>query len=231
MSYSSLSDFYRLGLRAEACVPQARTVVTVDTVGDSLLLPVHGQSAGDAFRLVAQGIGGALPAPLSPTALYYAIPLSSDLLQVASSRANAIAVPPVPIDITGQPTGVLGLIVDVAAIIQAHLDKAFAKINGALKAYGTPLAQPYPDEVIETECALAAGTFAARTGILTPAQPTQDSDLITKRYSAALDTLARWRAGEDLPIDVDDATPNVTENGADGWSDTPRDWANRGLIQ
>jgi Protein of unknown function (DUF1320) len=228
VSYASIADFFRLGLRPAAVVQQPRAVVTVDTTADTLLLPVHGMANGDQFRVTVQGVSGTLPAPLAANVTYYAIATSDDVLQVAATHADAVAVPPVPINLTGSPTGVVGIVASAIPMIQATLDGIDDDINAALIAYGTPLPQPYPPEVIRVECHLAAFEVSATMGFLTPATPTQDSQMVTKRYEAALATLERWRKGGKLQNDTVDASPNVVENGAFGWADTPSRWSTPG---
>jgi len=208
MAYATLSDFYRCGIRAAAITPQARTVVSVS--GSSLFQPMHGLATKDPVRGVAN-TGGALPAPLVANVVYYAIADDGDTLRLATSANNAQS--GVAITLTTSGTGVLGLVASVEPLILGQLELDARKIDGALKAYGTPLPTPAPLEVVEVNCHLSALHVAATLGFVNPAQPTTDISFIKARYDEALKTLARWRAGEVLPIGTIDATSGVLENG------------------
>lgn len=207
-AYATLSDFYRCGLRAAAITPQARTVVSVS--GSTLAQPMHGLATADPLRVVAN-VGAALPAPLVAGVVYYAIADDGDNVRLAASAANALAGTAIALTSTG--SGVIGIVASVEPLILAQLERDARKIDGALKAYGTPLPDPAPLEVVETNCHLSALHIAATLGLANPAQPTQDIAFIKVRYDEALKTLERWRAGEVLPIGTVDATASILENG------------------
>jgi hypothetical protein len=229
VSYASIADFFRLGIRPAALIQQPRTVVSVDVAADSLFQPMHGFAPGDPLRLSPQGVGGVPPAGTNATTVYYAVPLTGDTFQLATSAANATAPVPIVVDITGLPTGVLATIADVEPMIQSQLDKDSQVIDGALISYGTPLPTPYPFEVVEVNCHLSAFHLAATFGFLTPATPTQDSILVSQRYKAAKETLEAWRKGRLLDPGVTDATPNVEENAASTDVIEVPDWLTPGV--
>ena len=77
--FATRDDFLRLGLPAPALRPAARQVEGVDTTLDRLLLSSHGLVDGDILAFRAQGI---LPAPISKTETYEAVPIDLNLYQI-----------------------------------------------------------------------------------------------------------------------------------------------------
>lgn len=221
MAFATRAQFYRYGLRAEALQPQARTIVSVDPTTDIIVLRRHGLVVGDPVYLQVS-VGGTVPAGLSVTATYYAIPVDGDVVKLAATPSDAAG--GVAVNITAAGAGVIGLICSLEPVIDDQLEADAATIAGALKAY-RDLVQPYPLEVVMANCHLSAFHVASTLGMLNPAQPTQDAANLAARYDAAQKTLARWRAGETLPPGVVDSTPDVLEMGtvsdveaAPGWT-------------
>jgi hypothetical protein len=73
----------------------------VDTGTERIAIPSHGLTTGDPIRFVTTGT---LPGGLTETGIFYAISVSSGVLKVASSYANAIALTPINLTTTGTGT-------------------------------------------------------------------------------------------------------------------------------
>lgn len=85
--YCTTSDVYRF------CAPgmlqvAARLVASVSTSSDALTLQGHGLATGDPIALRAES-GGSLPSPLTAATTYYAIAVSPDVFQVATTPTGS----------------------------------------------------------------------------------------------------------------------------------------------
>jgi hypothetical protein len=87
--YCTREDIYVHGIPRGALVSRGRLVGAVDVTSNTLELEGHGLEAGAAVQFRA-GDGGALPAPLSSSAVYYALPVSGSdsLLRVAMTEGG-----------------------------------------------------------------------------------------------------------------------------------------------
>ncbi len=84
---------------------------------------------------------GVLPGGLETDIIYYAIRISTTIIQIASSPVNAAAVPPVPIDITSQGVGTHTIDVgegETLADRQAVIDRVEAQVERITKDYFYP---------------------------------------------------------------------------------------------
>jgi len=112
----------------------------VDPTTDSITLTAHGLAAGLVVRVAADG-SGARPTGLAAATDYFVIPVDANTIQLAASRANAIATVPVPVNITADGTGAFTLTPTVIAgslVLQASNDGVnFAPLtNGSLTIDG-----------------------------------------------------------------------------------------------
>lgn len=88
--YCSREDVYVHGIPRGALVSRGRLVGAVDVSANTLELEGHGLETGAALQLRA-GDGGALPAPLTSSAVYYALPVtgSESLLQLSTTEGGS----------------------------------------------------------------------------------------------------------------------------------------------
>jgi hypothetical protein len=96
----------------------------VDPATDSITISAHGMAAGLLVRVAADG-GGTLPTGLAAVTDYFVIPVNANTIKLASTRANAVASTPVPVDITADGSGAFTLTPTVIAgslVLQASND-------------------------------------------------------------------------------------------------------------
>jgi len=93
---------------------------------------------GSKIRFSSTGV---LPGGLESGVIYYAIKISTTIIQVASSSVNAAADPPVPIDITSQGVGTHTIDVGEGVTLadrQAVIDRVEAQVERITKDYFYP---------------------------------------------------------------------------------------------
>jgi hypothetical protein len=165
-------------------VRRALPVSSVDTVANIMSVGSHGCTAGDPveFRLEP---GGALPSPLSLSAVYYALPVvdSDDLLQVsAAPNGSAVA-----LTTTGSA---FDLVPSIRPIVRSAIRTVSRWIDQHTPENATPLVADenglYPDIVRQMAAVLACEwTLAilgqASTQVTTAAERMRtDADLMLK---------------------------------------------------
>jgi len=134
-NYMTEDDVDNWGLAISATNNFATTGVNIDedkiTVG--LDIPT-----GSKIKFSSTGV---LPGGLETGIIYYAIRISTIIIQVASSPVDAAAVPPVPIDITSQGVGTHTIDVgegETLADRQAVIDRVEAQVERITKDYFYP---------------------------------------------------------------------------------------------
>jgi phage gp36-like protein len=97
----------------------------------------------------------------------------------------------------------------VSATVQGdHLDKASARIDSYLRAgYTLPLATPYPAEVVDACCHIAAYTLLVRRGY----DPGKFDAVFRLNYEDAIAYCKDLAAGRAALATTADATPNAYE--------------------
>ncbi len=78
---------------------------SVDLDANTLSVPAHDYTTGDGPVRFTVSMGGTLPAPLSTGIDYWIVVASADEIQIATSLAHAMAVPPVVVTLTDAGDG------------------------------------------------------------------------------------------------------------------------------
>lgn len=99
---------------------------------------------------------------------------------------------------------------NVTADVQnAHLLKTGARMDAYLRSqYTLPFSVPYPDELIECNCVMAAYTILTNSRGYNPADV---DDQFRLRYEDCLAMLSDLSTGKASLADDADATPNINE--------------------
>jgi len=134
-NYITEDDVDNWGLPISATNNFATTDVNIDEDKITVGLDIPTSSK---IRFSSTGV---LPGGLERDVIYYAIKISTTIIQVASSPVNAAAVPPVPIDITSQGVGTHTIDVgegETLADRQAVIDRVEAQVERITKDYFYP---------------------------------------------------------------------------------------------
>lgn len=113
VSYTSLADL---------------TFGTVDSTANTIVLTAHGMATGDGPFYVSNS-GGALPAPLAANTSYWVIKVDANTIQLATSKANALA--STAIDLTTTGTGTQTLLRNENDVVVAQLVQGLNAVTGA----------------------------------------------------------------------------------------------------
>lgn len=232
MAYATRSNVYALGLPPAAFVRAPRTVEAVDASTDTFTIRGHGLDAGRAVTFALQGsptpvlgvTGSALPAGLSASTVYYALPLSGDLFQVSLTSGGAA------VAITDAGTGIFGVAVDFSADLDAQLESTAGDIDIACAAHGTPFPPDaggaYPPWLVGLNARLAAADSLIVFGLQNPIYEASMRRILDRVETDRKD-MEWWKKGAPIPgMSSRDATPTVAEAGAVGWSLPSRGWSN-----
>lgn len=116
-SYCSPEDVYVHGIPRGSLVSRGRLVGSVDIGANTLELEGHGLEVGAACQLRAAD-GGALPSPLSASAVYYALPVSGSdsLLQLSATEGGAA------IDLTSSGVAPILLVVSLRPQLERSIE-------------------------------------------------------------------------------------------------------------
>lgn len=232
MAYATRSNVYALGLPPASFVRAPRTVEAVDASTDTFTIRGHGLDSGRALTFALQGsptpvlgvTASALPAGLSASVVYYALPLSGDLFQVSLTDGGAA------VAITDVGTGIFGVAVDFAADLDAQLESTAGDIDIACAAHGTPFTADssgaYPPWLVALNARLAAADSLVVFGLQNPLYDAAAKRILDRVEKDRTD-MDWWKKGAPIPgMSARDATPTVAEAGAVGWSLASRGWSN-----
>lgn len=220
MAYATLDDVYLLGLTARAFVTLARPFDGVNAASATIRLKAHGLALADVITFEVTS-AGALPTGLSAFTPYYPVPVSSDLLQIATSSGG----PPIASWVSGGAGW--GIAVDPARRIQAHLEETASEIDENLTADDPPIkvdpvTGKFPQQLIGLNARMAARAAVLSLAIENAAYRVAVDRLFAKE-AMDKEQLAIWRAGKPLnprPTDQTDAL----DNAAIGSSDAGTPW-------
>ena len=129
MAIATFTDVFRHAPYG-VLVAERRRVVAVDSGADVFTLPAHGFGTDERLRFVAEG-NSTLPAPLSATAAYYAVPSTelTDLFSVSTTAGGSA------LDITDSGTGRFSVVADIRDAIEAAIILAEGKVRLQLDAH------------------------------------------------------------------------------------------------
>ncbi len=216
MAYSTDADLYTHGLPAGSLAPSARVLSAVDPSTDTFTLPGHGMTRNDPLRWENQG--GVLPAGLSASLVYYALPVAdSDALFQASLSPSGS-----PVNVTDAGTGATSVVISMGGRILAARAAADGEIDEAIRpGNDTPLTAPVPSIVSQWSAKLTAATLIVGLGLAN--ERWRDSATAILMAAQWVRTeLARYRANS---ISFKTTTPPSAEGGAIVFSDDDRGWS------
>ncbi|MBK9263052.1 MAG: hypothetical protein IPM54_25020 [Polyangiaceae bacterium] len=180
-------------------MPPPREIEAVDVGTGRILTKGHGLLLGDEVRFEGQGV---LPAPLSTTSIYKALPVDLDLFTVSLGGT--------PVVLTSSGTKPFAWRASPYPAIDQALAAASATVQDHATAHST-ITNPTP-QIIEIVCILAAHSIVFTNRL----QLKLNADFMEKtrqRYDDAWITLRSWEKGKPI-AGVTDATPQVAESGA-----------------
>jgi hypothetical protein len=211
VGYCERQDVYALGLDAAAFARPARRVEGVDLLSGTLSLRSHGLALGAALTLsvLSSSTLGAptatLPAPLAVGHVYGAAPLSADALQLRDAPGTGGALISTFIS---KGHGVIGLVPDSGADLDAAIDAATTLIDQYARAHAAPMQAA----ALRLVCAyVSARIYVSAHAAMNPAYaealegPSWLRGLIDKLFAA-------WMAGAPI-LGAVDASPDVAEMG------------------
>lgn len=213
-SYGTRKGLYRHGLRADALVSIPRTVTSVDVATSTFTLRGHGMSAGDLFTWDTKGT---LPSGLSPALVYAADPVSGDLFKATQGG--------LPVTITNQGTGLINIVQDLDATIDAALLAFSRHIDQHLPAHETPLQLPVPEHIELWLYWLVSYDLVVTRGLGNPAYK-DSADAMAERAKMAQAKLDAMEAKTKSVVGATDQTPGKAEARAIGTSAGDR-WGSR----
>lgn len=154
-AYATRDDVYRQGVPRGALVSPARVVSSVDVSANRLEIEGHGCSLDTPIQFQIDD-GGAVPAPLTTSAVYYARPVtdSESLLEVAATAGGAA------IDLTSSGENVR-LLVPLGPMLDDLLEVYSRWVDSQLIGHEVPLESPFPKWVTHA-VAVRTAAHAAR---------------------------------------------------------------------
>jgi len=200
----SLQDFYALALSPAACVPDTRSVRSIDVGSQLFELPGHGLFGGETLYFQTMSSSGALPAGLSPTLAYLAVRRNSHFFGITNLDGS-------PASFTDIGSGPVNLLEDMEPVIMQMLARRTSDVQSSAKAYKPPYSGDVPIKLIGLVVDLTAFDVAGRLRVASP-QFSID-DLRTKYVSAEAERL-RLDGGVPLAETVTDTRPTVAKEGA-----------------
>lgn len=206
----TLAEFYALGARAEAFVSRPRAVEHVSASSGTLTVTRHGLAL-DTPVVLRVSEDGAAPAGLSAGVTYYAIPTTGDVVRLAATAGGAA------VTITDLGEGRLELVEDIDGKIQSTIDHWSGvfdeEARGNIGAWAD-----YPSKAKWIVAALAAYDLLITRGLMSPEFREQNADGYRARWDRAWEMLRTPIAGGT------DATSDVADSGAVGFSDESDTW-------
>ena len=222
VAYCTTDEVFTLGLAAAAFVTRPRVPDAVQANPATIRLKAHGLTASDVITFEAVS-GGALPTGISGFQPYYPIPLSADLIQVATTPNGT------PIASWASTGGGWGVCVDPLRRIAAHCLEVSAEIDEHLTAHEPPLlVDPvtgvYPQVVIGLAARMAARAAVTSLQVENAAYRVAVDRLMAREEFDKL-LLADWKAGKPVqprPQDQNEIADNAPRAGYGrtnaGWS-------------
>jgi hypothetical protein len=204
----NLADFWTHGLSAAACVPEIRSVESVDVASSTFVLPSHGLASGALVQLFAKGAAAALPPPASAAAAYAVQRLSSHAFKLAG------------LSLSGPPAGLVQVLEDVEPRILAILAACASDLQARATAFAAPWASA-PPWAVRRACHLAAADVATWLRVVSPLYSYEQILARAAAADAFINKLERGMATAEPPVD---ATPSTEEAGAIAWADQDRGW-------
>jgi hypothetical protein len=212
----ALAAHLHASLPAGALVALPRSIDLTDVPSSTFRLRSHGLAAGDLFTFEARGASAVVAPPISQVQLYSAVPVSADLFTAQLAGGG-------PLVLSGPPTGLLAIVIDLAAVIATTLAWWSRQLDQALTAHLTPLVPPYPDHATQLVCYLAAYDLLIGRGLLNP-EYAKSADVFKGRGEWAKGELDRYRVGVPM-VGAIDQSPTTPDNAATAWSDpSAPDW-------
>lgn len=194
-----LADFYAHGIAAAACVPEVRSVKSVDVAASTFVLPSHGLVDGDTVQLVAAGANAALPAPTTAAGVYQVKRLSSHAFQLLLNGT--------PVVLSAAGSGIVQVLEDVEPKILRILAGCASDLQARATAFLAPWASA-PPWAVRRACHLAAPDVAVQMRV---ASPQFDIAALQKRADVAeafIEKLEKGMPTAERPVD---ASPTVLE--------------------
>jgi hypothetical protein len=225
-AYCTTDEIFTLGLSAQAFVSRPRVPDAVSAASATIRIKAHGLTVDDVITFEAVS-GGQLPTGISGFTPYYPIPLSADLLHVATTPSGT------PIASWASAGAGWGVCVDPLRRLAAHAVEVSAEIDEHLTAHDPPiLVDPvtgkYPQVLVGLSARMAAR--AAVTSLqIENAQYRVAVDRLMAREAQDLEILAAWKAGKPIqprPTDEDDLANNAARA---GYGRRPAGW-DRGYV-
>jgi hypothetical protein len=138
-SYATREDAYKHGLPRGSLAQRPRVVASVDAVLNRIEVEGHGCELDTAIQF-AVNEGGALPAPLSASVIYYARPVagSDSLLEIAATIGGSA------IDVTNEGTDPIRLIIPIGPLLDALRETYSRWLDSICIDHEVPFAAPYP---------------------------------------------------------------------------------------
>jgi len=217
-AYADIPDLYVHGLPPALLVAQPRPLESIDVGTGTFRLGGAGLADDDPLQFIS--MGGLVPAGLSASAVYYAIPVpdSESLFQVAASVGG------LPVTITTAGTGVVAVVPSLLAKARAALIFRARWIDEHLVAHSVPLVAPYPVDVVAMNAILASADLMRTIGLGNP-EYAQSAQPIFDAANQVQLRLNRLADGVPLRGAVTDRTPTIAEAGARAWGECDRGWS------
>lgn len=227
MAYSTLDDVFLLGLSAQAFVVLPRPVDAVDAATASIRLQAHGLATTDVITFVPTE-GGALPTGISAFTPYYPVPITADLIRVATTPNGT------PIASWADAGTGWSIQVDTTRRILAHNEQCAAQIDEHLTAHKPPIQRDpvtnkYPQVLVGLNARMTARAAVISLAIENDAYRVP-RDRLMEREEADMKMLTDWEGGKPIQPRPTDETPSVAENSAIAMSGIPIDWRNCGVL-
>lgn len=190
----------------------------VTSGSDLIALPGHGLATGDIVRL--SNSGGALPAGLVATKVYYVIKISEGTIKLATTAANAAAGTPV-VDITAaagggthtlkvQESGFKDL-TQVASADAKQFAKGIANFFHGLSGGSVSAASVDVSEDCDSPVAATATITLTHANIDDADTVTIGGTVITAKTSATVDS-TQWTIGADETADAAAMAATINKN-------------------
>jgi len=211
-SYCARSDVYATGLPPEAFARPPRPVEGVTPSSGILALRAHGLATDAPITLsvtstsIPGGTTAALPAGLAVATQYYARPVGSDLLAVATAVS-----PAAPVASFGDAgVGLFSIIVDHGLYLDAAIVAASLVIDQFARDHATPI----NGAIVPLLCSfLAARIYVATHRALIPEQKAGEAEAPSWIRSLLDKLFNLYLTGAPI-LGTTDATPDVQEAGA-----------------
>lgn len=168
VAYARREDVYLRGLPRGSLAARPRVVASVDVASNRLEIEGHGCELDTQVQLRTDG-DGELPAPLSPSTVYFARPVSGSdsLLELAATAGGAA------IDLTTAGADPIMLLLPIGPLLDALSESYSRWIDSLCPAHAVPFETPpaWVTQIVATrtaaQAARALGLGAQADGIFT----------------------------------------------------------------